>query len=224
MVDMRALIFDFDGTLIDSAPSILSSFHVVLNRLGIDAKVELTSSLIGPPLMQTLSLISGSEDKAVLDELATSFKEFYDAEGFKDSLVYPGIDEALKQLVLNGAELFIVTNKRILPTLKILDCLGWSKLFKGVYSQDAFKPPLSSKAEVIGKVLTHHGIKPSEAIYVGDRTEDGEAAQVNGMGFCWVTWGYGEQVQLSDFKHSLSIAEVQELLHLETYSSTKGVA
>jgi len=188
----RHFLFDLDGTLIDSAPSILECYRLVLDRFALESKLPLESNLIGPPLGTTLQLISGVSDEALLTEMTLAFKELYDTTGVEQSLAYPGIDELLHKLYCDGHKLYIVTNKRIVAARKILDFLSWSKLFEGVYAQDAFTPAFPSKASVIACVLDVHHIAKSEALYIGDRNEDGEAAHANGLNFVWVAWGYGD--------------------------------
>jgi len=188
----RHFLFDLDGTLIDSAPSILECYRLVLDRFTLEAKLPLESNLIGPPLGATLQLISGVSDESLLADMTLAFKELYDTTGVEQSLAYPGIDELLHKLHGDGHKLYIVTNKRIVAARKILDFLSWSKLFEGVYAQDAFNPALPSKASVIERVLDVHHIAKSEALYIGDRNEDGEAAHANGLNFVWVAWGYGD--------------------------------
>jgi len=193
-----SVIFDLDGTLIDSAPSILAGFAAVVERHGITPLVPLDSRLIGPPLLPTLARISGIEDVTHLRSMAATFKAWYDTEGYRNTVVYPGIGDALTTLA-GRAMLFIVTNKRIHPTRMILDHLGWSGLFCGVYAQDAFDPPLGSKAAVIRHTIEAHRIDTTAAVYVGDRAEDGEAATTNRLAFAWASWGYGTALDLSAF-------------------------
>jgi phosphoglycolate phosphatase len=204
------ILFDFDGTLIDSAPSILISFAAVVQQHGITPLVPLDSQLIGPPLLPTLARISGVSAPDALEAMAATFKTNYDTEGYRHTAVYPGIDAALRALA-QQATLYIVTNKRIHPTRLILDHLGWAALFNGVYAQDAFEPPLPSKAAVIGEVLATHGIDPTGALYVGDRAEDGEAATANGLAFAWATWGYGVGLDLRHFIRPSTVTSPEAL-------------
>ncbi len=207
------LLFDFDGTLIDSAPSILAGFATVLERHGVTPRVPLDSNLIGPPLLPTLQRISGVEDQTALQDMAATFKGWYDTEGYRHTVVYPDIDAALHELAA-CARLYIVTNKRIHPTRQILGHLGWTSLFAGVYAQDAFEPPLPSKAAVIGQVLGEHDIDPAAALYIGDRAEDGQAATANGLAFAWAAWGYGVELDLAPFISPRVLAGPDDLLSL----------
>jgi phosphoglycolate phosphatase len=204
------ILFDFDGTLIDSAPSILISFAAVVQQHGITPLVPLDSQLIGPPLLPTLARISGVSAPDALEAMAATFKTNYDTEGYRHTAVYPGVDAALNALA-QRATLYIVTNKRIHPTRLIIDHLGWAALFNGVYAQDAFEPPLLSKAAVIGEVLAKHGIDPADALYIGDRAEDGEAATANGLAFAWATWGYGVDLDLRHFIRPITVTSPEAL-------------
>ncbi len=204
------ILFDLDGTLIDSAPSILAGFAAVVERHGIKLQAPLDSRLIGPPLLPTLARITGNDDPAALADMAGTFKAWYDSEGYTRTAVYPGVDPALRDLAAH-ATLYIVTNKRIHPTRQILRHLDWEHLFAGVYAQDAFEPPLLSKAAVIGRAMSLHGIDPATALYIGDRAEDGEAATANQLPFVWATWGYGVDLDLAPFIRPRKLASPAEL-------------
>lgn len=208
----RNVLFDLDGTLIDSAPSILESFAAVLESLGVEPAVPLCSSLIGPPLLQTMRHISGIQDDARLNVMVSAFKSHYDEVGYRGTIAYPGVADTLTQLHQRGDRLFIVTNKRIEPARKILEYLGWTGWFAGVYAQDAFVPALTSKAAVIEKVMRSHQIDAANAVYVGDRQEDGEAARANQLRFIWTRWGYGAEVDSALYREGDRIAAPHQLL------------
>lgn len=188
---IRHIIFDLDGTLIDSAPSILAGFEGALNIHGIAPVVPLTDKLIGPPLKDTLSRLTGITDPEKIQALAESFKAYYDATGFKASGVYPGIPAMLEALSRLGFRLHIATNKRLNPTLKILDYFGWASWFDQVYALDKQTPAYANKGAMLAGLMATHGITAAEALYVGDKAEDGEAAGENQLPFVAVAWGYG---------------------------------
>ncbi len=190
-VKAKSIIFDLDGTLIDSAPSILAGFDHVLKVNGIEPLVPLTSSVIGPPLVPTLKMLGGVNDGAMLLQMAEQFKDFYDIEACLLSRPYDAVDDGLKRLVDIGFDLHIATNKRYLPTRNILKYQGWSNLFSSVYTLDQEGASFKSKSEMIERQLKDFGLSADQAVYVGDRSEDMEAAQNNQLNFVGVSWGYG---------------------------------
>lgn len=185
------ILFDLDGTLIDSAPAILASFRDAFAASDVAPVRPIDADIIGPPLNETLQLLSGSDDPALIARLAEAFKASYDTTGYKSTAAYDGIGELLATLAQAGLSLSIATNKRIHPTRLILEHLGWHRYFAHVYALDLFSPRLPDKAAMIARLLADHAIPREAAIYVGDRGEDGESADTNGLPFIAATWGYG---------------------------------
>lgn len=188
----KHIIFDLDGTLIDSAPGILSSLAMVLDEAGMACRVPLTSSLIGPPLQETLSILTGTHDPDLIRAYVESFKHHYDGGGYKDTRVYPGVAEMLAALHARGFFLHLATNKRYTPTRLILDYFGWDSFFQSVYALDLFDPRLPDKSAMLKALLDERSLLPGEAIYIGDKVEDGLAAEKNDLEFLGVAWGYGD--------------------------------
>lgn len=186
------VIFDFDGTLVDSAPAILSCFRDVLDARGLTPCVAIDDRLISPPLVATLARISGLDDGAEVQRLADEFKRRYDQEALYRTLAYPGIEEELTRFLAAGYRLHIATNKRARPTELILDHLGLARYFDTVYTIDRVDPPYAHKAAMISAQLAEQGLRAESACYIGDKAEDGQAADANGLAFYFVGWGYGE--------------------------------
>lgn len=190
---IKAVIFDLDGTLIESAPSILIGLEVAIKKSGLFPTLPLDSSLVGPPLKDTLRKLVGDQLNVDLDVLVSDFKAYYDTVGFKESRVYPGVQDMLNQLTNSNVSLYLATNKRLKPTLKIIDYFGWTSLFNGVYAIDKFvESQFSNKATMIGALIQAESIEKAHAIYVGDRIEDHDASAANGIDTILVNWGYGD--------------------------------
>ncbi|HSI45746.1 MAG TPA: HAD hydrolase-like protein [Methylophilus sp.] len=186
----KHLIFDLDGTLIDSAPSILEGYDHAFKSTATPLKKPLSNDVIGPPLIESLKLLSGQDDDGLLQSLAKVFKEHYDSSGYLKSVVFDGVAEMLQQLHQAGYKLYIATNKRLFPTEKIVRHLQWDQFFQGVYALDYFQPALGCKADMVGRIVQDLELPIDECLYIGDRLEDGEAADAHQMDFMLVTWGY----------------------------------
>lgn len=189
--DPKSLVFDLDGTLIDSSSSILEGLRGAFAACRRRPARPLAAELIGPPLRETLALLADSEDEAVLHPLAEAFKSHYDGQGYRLTRVFPGVADLLGRLAAANYPMFIATNKRLQPTRLIVEHLGWGGFFRGIYALDAFDPPLANKSAVLGRVLAIHELDARATLYVGDRDEDGVAATANAIPFAWASWGYG---------------------------------
>jgi len=189
---LKAIIFDLDGTLVDSSPGILAAFTGAFAACGLELVRPLTAQIIGPPLRDTLRELSGSADPALLDALTAGFKAQYDQAGYRETRPFPGVEAMLVSLAAAGMALHIATNKRNLPTRLILDHLGWTAHFDRVYALDAFASAVTDKAGLIARLLADAGLDPARCAYVGDRDEDAGAARANDLRFFWAAWGFGE--------------------------------
>lgn len=186
------IIFDLDGTLIDSAPAILSCFEQAFASCNIPVIRELDASIIGPPLLDTLRLLSGIDDANQLDKLVDAFKRCYDSEGYLLTTVFDGVEFVLRDLKQSGYRMFVATNKRKIPTDKIIQQLNWRDFFEDVYSLDSISPAVKSKGALLQVLLELFGLNSNKTIYIGDRNEDGIAAQSAGLDFVLASWGYNE--------------------------------
>ena len=197
-----AVLFDFDGTLIDSAHSVLASLQHALQIERCTPRQPLVPDLIGPPLRRTLITLVGDEDPALIDRLAQRFREHYDTAGYRETQVFAGVPELLQTLHQAEIPLYIVTNKRISATRRILEHLDWLTFFTGLYALDAFDPPLAHKPAVVRAVLQRHALDPASTWMVGDSDEDQRAAEVNGLAFFAARWGYGAAAQVAAHRQS----------------------
>jgi phosphoglycolate phosphatase len=184
-------LFDFDGTLVHTAPGILSCFRQVLADAGIPPAEPVDERVIGPPLLETLRRLSGVADQERLARLAGDFTAIYDTSGVLGADPYPGLGGTLDALAAKNRRSFIVTNKRHVAARLIADRLGITKHCVALYSRDALTPPAPTKAIVVAQLIADHAIDPRAAVLVGDSVEDATAAAEHGIRFVAVTYGYG---------------------------------
>jgi len=190
---ITTIIFDLDGTLINSAPSILGCLEAVIAGAGLRIVTPLHDSLIGPPLRETIQKITGLEDLVRIESLVSDFKLHYDNLGYQQSIPYSGVDEILDSFKKNGYTLALATNKRIIPTLKILEHLNLRNYFESVYTIDMNTgAPFSSKSAMLARLISDKNLESTSSIYIGDRLEDQLAAHENSLFSITVGWGYGD--------------------------------
>jgi phosphoglycolate phosphatase len=188
---LRHVLFDFDGTLIDSSAAILDTLATVLAEKGLNPQHPLARDLIGPPLRVTLEKLTGSTDAALLEELMQLFRQRYDSIGVAVTQAYPGSDQLVQCLKAAGLVLHLATNKRERPTLRLLERFGWLGLFDSIFCLDSRQPPFPNKAQMLTTLLSEKQIDANQAVYIGDTHHDEEASAQAGLSFLGVGWGYG---------------------------------
>jgi phosphoglycolate phosphatase len=191
------VIFDLDGTLVDSAPGVLSALSHVIKKHQIRSPIKLSAELIGPPLRELLIRLSGSSDRESLILMEQTFKAYYDKTGVFKSTKYDGINHMLDDLKASGNKLFIATNKRSAPTGSLIKYFLWEQYFLGVYSLDSFEFPVKDKSSLLEKIINLHLLSKNETVYIGDRAEDSDAAKKCNLNFMHAGWGYGGNIDNS---------------------------
>jgi len=190
-----AVIFDLDGTLIDSRPGITASLKLALEDAGQEQCLTPDQVPIGPPLADLVKSLTGSSDQCLINFIVDRFVAHYDSTGYKQSTLFDCVHCLLEELRSISASLYIATNKRLSPTLKILDHLLISRFFNDVYALDSCPGGYQSKSDML-KSMTHHCTLDIHTVYVGDRYEDYKAAVDNSLAFRFPFWGYEQDRHL----------------------------
>jgi len=188
---LEHVIFDLDGTLIDSAPGIAWSIDEALHSCGLAAADCDVARLIGPPVREILASVSGSAETAVLDQLESGFRRAYDSEGWRRTVCQPGVAEMLWQLLTAGSQMWLLTNKPSLATARILSALKLSGFFQATICRDSGDRHFRSKAEMLSDLLERAHMKRERCLLVGDTAEDWLAARESGISCVIVSHGYG---------------------------------
>jgi len=189
------IIFDLDGTLIDSRPGITASLKLALEDAGQDQPLTPDQVPIGPPLVELVQSITGLSDQRRIDFVVKRFAFHYDSSGYQHSTLFDGVYSFLEALHSSSASLYIATNKRIDPTLKILEHLSISRFFNNVFALDSCPGGYLSKSDMLKSLIEHCSLGP-HTVYVGDRYDDLKAAVNNSLAFRFPLWGYDKDRHL----------------------------
>ena len=132
-----------------------------------------------------------------VEEAVARYREWYGAAGVFDARPYPGVPELLRRLAAAGLALFVATAKRVDFARTVLGHLGLAPFFRSVHGV-GLDGRHARKAELVAHLLGAEGIDPAQAVLVGDRGQDVEAARASGLRAVGVTWGYGGRGELED--------------------------
>lgn len=186
-----SIIFDLDGTLVDSAESILSSINFAFKDNNMKPTQKLEKNLIGPPLRKTIEMITEEEDRNKIESIIASFKNHYDTIGFLETKAFAGIYDLLEKLYASKIEMYLVTNKRKKPTKKILDYLSLDQYFIESFSSDSFEESVKPKSEVLNILIDTKKLFDKRIVYIGDTNDDFIVTKDVNIQFIFAEWGYG---------------------------------
>lgn len=191
LIKYKFLIFDLDGTLLDSAEGIEYAFYLTYEKIyKIQCPVNIKKH-IGPPIKEVLQLVNQECDAKIIDTFIEEFKNNYDTIGFKMGSLYRDVDTTLNVLNKLGCRLFLATNKRQHPTHLILNHFCIESQFCKVYSPDKLNQAFTNKSEMVNFLLIENFIKKENCLLIGDTMHDFIAANENGIDFAFVPYGYG---------------------------------
>lgn len=211
----KNLIFDLDGTLVDSANGIVSAIAKTLSFYGMNySKAELMK-FIGPPIPVTFSKFGFEGDEKM--EAVKRYRSEYGRSGLYESSPYEGIIELLSFLKSEGHSLFVATSKMEKQAREMLSFLKMDEFFTYI---GGAKPDESraDKKEVIEYVLDESNVSPSswkDAAMIGDRYTDMVGAVSLGIKTVGVLYGYGNEKELREAgaqKIAGSVASLKEIL------------
>jgi phosphoglycolate phosphatase len=184
------IIFDLDGTLIDSAKDLAVSMNATREHLGMQAlDPALIYSFVGngAAMLVRRALGAGASDELVQQGLSF-FLKFYRTHALEYTQLYPGIRELLETLAPKH-NLAILTNKPVKISFDIVTALGLVTYFQRVYGGDSFA---GKKPDPVGiqTLMTENAVEPSETWMVGDSSVDIQTARNAGVRSCGVAWGF----------------------------------
>lgn len=185
------VIFDLDGTLVDSLPGIEASTRQAVAKCLPDRTLPAMRELIGPPIATMLANLWPDLAPAQLDRLVATFRTHYDREGCRLAQLYPAVEGVLETLAHGGTAMYVLTNKPLKPTLTILEHVAIRHHFGDVVSPDIVQPSFTTKLEGARLLRDRHQPDPAATLIVGDGLDDLKAAEACGFAFAVAVYGYG---------------------------------
>ena len=188
----KTLVFDLDGTLVDSAPDIAAAVNALFGELSLPV-VELTliRRMIGdgaPVLLERALAHVGATHRAA--DLMPRFSVHYGENAVRLTTVYPAVVETLTHLRSLGCRLGVCTNKPIGPTRTVLAALGLDALIEAVVGGDSL-PQRKPEPEPLLTVIRALGGMPGSAVLIGDSAVDLACAEAAGVPAIIIPSGYG---------------------------------
>lgn len=187
---VRALVFDLDGTLIDSKADLVNSVNATLEEMKREAlPTDLVASYVGsgaPVLMRRA--LGGNPNEEELKRALTFFLVHYEEHKLDHTRLYPGVAETLAEL--KSLPMSVLTNKPVKVSVRILEGLGVAQYFRSIYGGNSFE---TKKPDPQGarQILSEFKAAPHETAMVGDSEVDVQTARNAGMPSLIVNFGFG---------------------------------
>src|SRR5579864_2996807 len=193
---IQLVIFDLDGTLIDSRLDLVHSVNAALRHI---ERPELPDDVIasyvgdGAPILIQRALGGEAVDEALVRKGLEFFLSYYREHKLDHTTVYPGIPEALTAIQQSGnglpRKMAVLTNKPVNPSRAIVEALGLGKYFSQIYGGNSF-PTKKPDPEGVRTLLEEHGARPEQSVIVGDSNVDIRTGRNAGLHTIGVTYGF----------------------------------
>ena len=189
---VRALIFDLDGTLIDSKMDLIHAVNAMLVEMGRERlSAEVISGYIGhgAPVLVARALGAAVPEEKCAHALQF-FLKYYEEHKLDNTCAYPGVDETLAGLSRRQLPMAVLTNKPVRISVRILEALGLAKYFRSIYGGNSFE---TKKPDPLGAntILQEMGVAARETAIVGDSEVDVQTARNAGTAAIAVNFGFG---------------------------------
>ena len=190
------VLFDLDGTLVDSRGTITASIEHALGRMGVSpAAGPAVTGMIGLPLFDIFTGPFGLPREDALQAIE-HYRRHYDNLSPEGSRVYEHVAQDLGRLRRHGLRLYVATVKPTSIAEKVLGDVGLAVHFDGVAGA-SMGPERREKTGIIAHALKRFGLDPSRSLMVGDRDQDIAGARANGLRAVGVTYGFGSPDEIA---------------------------
>lgn len=212
----NTVVFDLDGTLMDTLEDLANAVNEILRRNGYPVRtIEEVRRIVGNGLRQTLRLcLPEGTDEAVVDRLLPEFAAYYQSHCQIRTKPYDGIEDTLRELCARGYKLAIVSNKRdeAVKTLNKECFQAYVKVAIGENEDAGIKK--KPAPDTVYQALKELGSTKEQAVYVGDSEVDKKTADNAGLPCISVDWGFRDREELEKLKPAYLISRPEELLEI----------
>jgi phosphoglycolate phosphatase len=193
---MLTIVFDLDGTLIDTAPDLISTLNLILAKEGLaavpyDAARQMIGGGARGMIARALEADGRTDSKTDLDRMFGAFIEHYAAHIADRSRPFPGLEATLDRLAAEGRRLAVCTNKLEWLSVRLLDTLQLTRRFVTICGQDTFGVMKPDPGILLGTIARAGG-DPTRAIMIGDSGTDVRTARAAAVPVIAVDFGYSE--------------------------------
>ena len=186
----KLIIFDLDGTLLDTSDGILHCYHKTASMLNLKKNsVENDSIVIGGPLSDGFITLYDIPDEETLAKAIDTYRKLYANEGITKFSAYNGIDTSLSELKSDGYQLGVATLKLEEYAKSMLKNAGLAKYFDIIHGWNGTEK--CTKAYTVTKVLFEQKCLAKNAVLVGDSVYDKNGAEIARVDFLGVIYGFG---------------------------------
>jgi phosphoglycolate phosphatase len=213
----KLIMFDLDGTLIDSVPDLAAAVDKTLIALGREpAGIERVRNWIGNGVRVLVRrALAGDMDHSSVDEASTEealaiFMEAY-SDNHSLTVVYPGVHETLKWLKKQGVEMALITNKPERFVAPLLDEMKLGRFFRWIVGGDTL-PQQKPDPAALFFVMKMAGVPGSQSLFVGDSRNDVLAAKAAGVTCVALSYGYNHGRPIAEESPALVIDDLRKLI------------
>ena len=208
MIPISLLIFDLDGTLVNTLEDIASSVNYTLARLGNDPiAIEAVRQYVGDGIETLMARSLGGRTER-LDEAVAIYKDHHRRNLVVRSSLYPSVRETLEHF--KALPMAVISNKTMEFVGPLIDCLGIGTYFKLIIGAD-HGLPLKPAPDAVQSVLSTFAVPKDRAVIVGDGTTDVRAGKAAGIITCAVTYGFRSEAELRKAGPDHVVRDLSEL-------------